>query len=204
MIYQWDAATGKQLHPPSENSHVRGAISQIAVAPDGGRLYAAADDEKIHAWNLATGDKLPVAWPATDDLQAMCVSADGRRLLTVGSEQIAVRSTESGEQTLQIETDESLRSAAFADDGRLIIASDWEGSILAWDHSGRQRWAYRRENEEHPLDDVEHLAVSSDGKHLFAVGGQDGASPQGRRWRGRATRQPPGQPFHRDRRLAGG
>jgi WD40 repeat protein len=97
LLCRWDCATGKRIFPPAEVGEQvpLGDITQLALAPDGARLYSAATWPRICVWNLGQG-VLEKSWSRDGDT-ALYVSLDGKRLLAGSDHGAAILDAATGQ-----------------------------------------------------------------------------------------------------------
>ena len=179
MIYQRDAETGKQLYPPPENEHVRGSIEQVAVAPQGDRLFAATDDGTVHVWDLKTRRKVATWEAEVDDVVTMTVTPDGKLLWLLGEGVRGLDAT-TGEIIKRINVDNRLQAATVAAGGKLILGALWNGQIKAWDTAdGSERFSTPAHEDGNDVKDIagnEHHVVVAGARLLEIRKLTDGAS----------------------------
>ena len=129
----------------------RGVLRTAAISPDGQWVAALADIGRIYLWNRQTGalvhtlKLVPDVLGGSPDSQAVvgsvAFSPDSARLVATSSDHDLVRewSVASGQQ---IGHDiHAARSApwfstvAYSADGRLLITTDWSGTVQLWNAS---------------------------------------------------------------------
>ena len=139
-------------------------VGGLVFAPDGDHLYVAAGNH-VHVWNVASGEHLDGSEFQGRSIRSLAISPDGRTLAAVGSDAYLL-ATESLE-TLAVITalrDESLYSAYFLFDGRLVLGGT-KGRILFYAPGTFERVAAPQS----PLNgDVIALGTSADGRYLLA------------------------------------
>ncbi|MEE4185411.1 MAG: WD40 repeat domain-containing protein, partial [Gammaproteobacteria bacterium] len=72
--WDWDTGTSAAVVPGST------AVTRLAVSADGRRLVTAGADLQLRLWDLSTGKMLPDAIQAAGEVDAMWLTANGRRL----------------------------------------------------------------------------------------------------------------------------
>ncbi len=99
VLQRWDLATGKPLwRDTSELGHT-GEVSVLAFSADGKRLVSASNDGTVRLWDTTTGKPLrvwrghegrrpvPVMSYADAGVKTLDISADGRRVVSAGSDE---------------------------------------------------------------------------------------------------------------------
>jgi WD40 repeat protein len=83
-IYIWDVESRKLVHPLP---HARDVASySVAFSPDSTRLLSGHEDGSVFWWDAASGKKLKEFKHGKAAVYSVCLSADGRRALTAGSD----------------------------------------------------------------------------------------------------------------------
>jgi WD40 repeat protein len=116
-----------------------GAITSIAVTPDGERAMTASDDGEVRIWQPITGTLLGTLripqLPMTFRANRVALTADGRFGLTIGGDGPSVRlwnlATGSCLKTLEGQEGEAAALALSADGSRAVSLDS--GSIKVWD-----------------------------------------------------------------------
>jgi WD40 repeat protein len=130
----WDLETGRCLRTRTDHA---GAVSAVAVSPDGRTLASGSADGGVRLLDLKTGRRLP-GMPAlgTRWIEALAFSPDGRLLAVGGTDGFLLWDVAAGKPRL---TEPGTRGwfnprLAFRPDGRLLLAA-WatRGDVWAWD-----------------------------------------------------------------------
>jgi WD40 repeat protein/tRNA A-37 threonylcarbamoyl transferase component Bud32 len=161
-------------------------IRDLAVAPDGQRLYSSGGDVKV--WDLGTGKELatlplpripanpaPVLGLPSYLPGSLVLAADGKRLFSAGTDAITVWDLDAGKEALTLAEPRALKLAVSPDGTRLFAATMGQ-TIHVWDlQTGKRAFslnghgvAARPNRPQFPL--IHALAVSADSKRLFSAG----------------------------------
>jgi WD40 repeat protein len=130
VVRRWDPTTGKQIGP--ELRHGRG-IWAAELSPDG-RTYATLADHSAVLWEAATGRELFIL-KHPGELRALAFSADGKTLVTGGSDKFArLWEVSSGKAVGQpLPHPHTVWSAAFSPDGTTVLTGCDDGRGRLWD-----------------------------------------------------------------------
>ncbi|MDQ4034013.1 MAG: NB-ARC domain-containing protein [Actinomycetota bacterium] len=160
-IRVWDAATGTVRHTLTSP----GAVSAVAVAPDGAWL-ASADGDGVRIWDLTIGSVRRILTPHTRWASALVVAPDGSWLASASGTRIRVWDTVTGalRHTLTGHT-RKISALVVAPDGSWLASADAGGKVRVWDPvTGTARHAFTGHNRI-----VEALAVAPDGSWLASA-----------------------------------
>jgi WD40 repeat protein len=159
----WDLTTGQLLRRLER--HERPVLGLI-FHPDGVTLLSISRD-RLCRWEIATGKLVREFRSTADNLQAMSLAPDGRRLAVVsGRGKIWVWDVATGNETPALEGHRTAVSAVvFASDGRTVISAGADG-LMAWDvtNLGSSRRLSGRSRE------ASHIVFQGHGK-TFLTGG---------------------------------
>ena len=151
-------------------------ISSLAFTPDGQTLLSASDDGTIRVWDVVPRAKeksahvfarnsISIAWRTYGP--ALCLSPDGRHLLTVYTNQ-----TFSLWDTLRLAEGErhplpftNTTIAAVAPGGRLAAFGSRSGEVMLWDVETGQARFFAQPGTNH----IHRLVFSLDGRYLAAA-----------------------------------
>jgi WD40 repeat protein len=161
----WDLRSGKLIRKMGTHKLVDCAA---AFSPDGRILAAAAQDDMIRLWDVATAGLLR-QWKGPR-AEALAFSPDGQSLaLATKYEKPGVRvwETATGQERLRLAVG-GVCAVAFAPDGRCLAAAGMDGTVRVWDWpSGQERCCLRGH-----IGVVNAVAFTPDGRGLV-TGGED-------------------------------
>ncbi len=164
----WDAATGGELL--SFTGHTEG-LTSLAFSPDGARIATASDefDTTVKVWDALTGEELFTLSGHPIRVWGLAFSPDGSRLATAGTFGVVkVWDMKTGEELYTLPDQvRTVLGVAFSPDGGRLVTGGGEATRI-WDTATGE--------EVITLSDVgdNWIALSADGKRLFAGSSQDG------------------------------
>lgn len=134
VIELWDVKTGK-AKPPILGRTGQGV--RIAFSPNGKSIAAVALDGTIQLWTVADGQPVSITTGPTDIPTAVGIDfAGNERIVAWGTlgQRVAVWEAPSGKTlTPTFQHWGSIRSIAFASDGKEVVTSGLDGRIVRWD-----------------------------------------------------------------------
>jgi WD40 repeat protein len=160
----WDIATGRRVrrfhHLPSEDG--------FTFAPDGRALVSGGPYFRF--WDVARGHEIG-RFPRLGEIVSLAFRADGKAIATASGEELQLWEVSTARELRRMNGPlQSIRSVAFAPDGKVLASSGIGGSLQLWDAAtGRE---LRRVPALHGW--VAQVAFSPDGKS-FAAGDERGA-----------------------------
>jgi WD40 repeat protein len=165
-ISMWEAATGKRLwrFPGEQEQENWGVFS-----PDGARFVSTRNGRTVYLWEAASGRllrKLAPSGGAKED--TLAVSPDGRLLAeTVGRHTVKLREVTTGREVHTLpRTDKPVALLRFSPDGRVLLATDEEGTAIhLWETTGGKELGRRATG---PVL-IHTLRFSPDGKRFAGV-----------------------------------
>lgn len=145
---------------------------QVAVSPDGHRLYVASEDSGKLVVIGATGGVIAKV-AVGDEPEGVAVSPDGKRVLVTSEADsaVAIVDADSGTITSHVKVGKRPRNALFLPDGgRAWVSGENDGTVSLIDvTSGRLVRQVRLEGDgARPMD----IALSPDGKTLYVTTGR--------------------------------
>lgn len=168
-VVLFDAKDG---NPPKRlEGHVKTEDVPFAVFhPKGDWLATAGDDRRILFWSLPEGEKLEKEWQAPDQVWALAVSRDGKRLASAGRDGIVtLRNVHTGQilQTCKGHKD-SIRHLAFSPtEDDLLASASYDETARLWN----LKTCKSRVLKGH-IGTVGFIAFSPDGQQV-STGGSD-------------------------------
>jgi WD40 repeat protein len=127
----WDAETGNTLIE-GKDAH-DGNVVGVAFSPDGKSLLTAGRDLSVKLWDVEKGTLIRKYLGASDNVEAIAFSKDGKRFLAGETRIVHVFETETGKIVHRFEdhTDEVL-AVAFLPDGRRAVSGGKDHIIRLW------------------------------------------------------------------------
>ncbi len=118
-----------------------GAISALAFAADGKRVFSGDTKGNILQWDLASGQSTSMIELREERVLHVGTTGDGRRLVAVATGQVSLLSldAQSPEQEVIDLPFQKISGAALSDDGGRLAVGDYEGRIAVIDLATR-RW----------------------------------------------------------------
>ncbi|HEY7153570.1 MAG TPA: WD40 repeat domain-containing protein [Gemmataceae bacterium] len=113
----------------------RGAVHQLAFAPDGRSAASAGEDRTIRLWDLASGEEKRRFEGHADEVMSLAFAPDGRHLLSGGRDR-SVRwwDVDTGKEVRRFTGHtEAVRAVAISADGRLALSGGEDRTLRLWD-----------------------------------------------------------------------
>jgi WD40 repeat protein/serine/threonine protein kinase len=128
-IKVWYAADGSVVRVIENEAKVQG----IACSPDG-RLLASADEKnKVALWQVADGSLWKTLLGHTGKVRCVAFSPDAKTLASGGEDKVVrLWNVVTGQELLQLPTDDFVNGLAFAADSRVLAAALHNGAVKVW------------------------------------------------------------------------
>ena len=120
-IKVWNAETGGAF--ATLRGH-NGSVTSVSFSPDGGQIISGSADRTVKIWDkdaIRDQESLTVGahyYP----VESVRFSPDGRRIVSGGGRTVKVWDAANGQQTLTLESDDTVYSVAFSLDGKRITS----------------------------------------------------------------------------------
>lgn len=157
----WDISTGEQVI----ESPVEWQASWINASPDGSRWASIDSIGRVRVMDLVAQKSFYVQDVHHDHGRSVDYSPDGK-LLASASERILLWDAATMSRITPLEYESIVWSVAFSPDGRWLVSTHGDGSILIWDVANRELEASLRQHS----GGVRAVAFSPDGKRLATAG----------------------------------
>jgi DNA-binding beta-propeller fold protein YncE len=160
-----DATTGKGLWTAQVG---RGALTSVAVSPDGKRIAVGSDDCTVSAIDAASGKMLMRAQGHRAAVTSVAISPDGKQLATGGADNsVLVWDLPTGRQLLRVQAhNKPVECVAFSPDGKLLASGGQDKTVRLFDT------ATGKELRQLEVEAVRCVAFSPDGKLVAVAGGE--------------------------------
>src|SRR5687767_1739734 len=153
----WNLDTGESLAGIQE----AWAGNWTALSPDRKQLASLGTYGEVKFVDLARGKVIQQSHGHHDHGRAVAYSPDGK-LLATGAERVVLWDVASMTKLVPLEYESIVWSVAFSPDGRWIVSTHGDGSILIWDVANRELEANLRQHS----GAVRAVAFSADGKRV--------------------------------------
>ena len=151
----------------------QGALTAVAITPDGRRLATGGFDGEVVLWDAGTGAEL-LRLPAHQGaVRGVALSGDGSTLVTGGDDSVTrVWDARDGRELFVLQGHLArVRAVGVSRDGWLVVSGADDGTVHAWDAKRGNEYLVTAAFEA----GVRSVAVSADGRR-FAVGSRLGAA----------------------------
>jgi WD40 repeat protein len=111
-----------------------GAVTAVAVTPDGKLAVSASVDETLKVWDLASGRELRTLAGHTDQVWAVAVTPDGQRAVSASRDQtLKVWDLASGRELSTLGGHKGLVAAVgVTPDGQRAVSASHDGTLKVW------------------------------------------------------------------------
>jgi WD40 repeat protein len=145
----------------------KGAITGVALSPDGSRVFSTSDDGSLHLWDAKTGQLIRPFRGHQGAVYCVVVSADGNHVVTGGKDgTVRLWEVATGKQVL---TGTGHKGAVWklcwAGDQRLLSAGE-DGTVRLWDAATLQE---RGQYAEHKRP-LRMVTATADGQQALSGG----------------------------------
>lgn len=114
-----------------------GAVTGLALMPDGRRVLTGSEDRSVRMWALASGTEL-ASFPIQGRAIAVAVSADGRQAVVSAEHHLEIWDLVSESLILSIAGESGYLLTFTADGQRILVGNEWEGTVkLLNAHTGK-------------------------------------------------------------------
>jgi WD40 repeat protein len=148
-----------------------GAVTSIALSPDGHLMLVGSSDDTAHLMDAATGAQIRRFVGHGGIVTSVAFSPDGRRALTSSDDQtVRLWEVATGKviQTLKGHTF-AVSGAVFSPDGRRVLTGSLDGTAMLWDGDTGQR--LRTFENPEISGAITSVAISPDGRRVLTGAG---------------------------------
>jgi len=165
---------------PIWNYTADGIITVVDITQDGQYIIAGSKDCRVYVFNNK-GNKL-WRYDVGGEISSISTTPNGKYIV-VGAKHGMVYLFDINENVLWNyeagEHESTINSVAISSDGKYIVAGGgnysgwWYGYIYFFNRSGKLLWTYKTGESEYGSNNVNSVAISSDGKYIVAGGGNN-------------------------------
>jgi len=129
----------KAANPLTLSGH-KGAVSALAITPDGQTLITGGDDATVRLWNLSDGAPARTIEGHSAPVLALAVSPDGHSLLSGSADKLArlFDLAKGTQRTVLTGHLAPVRAVGFAPKGDQVVTAGEEGGLKVWDSTSGQ------------------------------------------------------------------
>jgi WD40 repeat protein len=125
----WNAVTGA-LHTPLLGH--RGRVTSVGFGADGGWVFTSGDDGTTRTWSLGADPELRTVAQGTSPVRDVAASRNGAVVADARADGTVTVQTAEGRSLLGVRLAGPATSVALSDDGRRLLATGEDGSIVVW------------------------------------------------------------------------
>ncbi len=130
-VHLWNAFDGQPSSPPFRVG-VEGALTVVALSPDGKRLLGSAGNTAA-LWDAVTGRQLSQKLEYHEDVNAAAFSPDGKYALLGTSDSVAdLLDPRTGERLRRLKQGNAIFSASFDRESRLVLTGSEDHTARIW------------------------------------------------------------------------
>ena len=156
----WEVATGHKRN----TSNAEWAGNWFALAPDGKRAVVIDPHGYLKTFDFSHQESILTQHAHHDHGRAIEYSPDGK-LIASGAERVLLWDATTATRIAPLEYESVVWSLAFSPDGRWLVSTHGDGSVVIWDVVNRELEANLRQHS----GGVRALALSPDGKRLASA-----------------------------------
>jgi WD40 repeat protein len=147
----------------------RGAVTAIAISPDGKTLASASEEKTIKVWALPKGNRIATIPSRQESVTDLAMSPDGTLLASVAAdENVKLWSLPTGRLRATLKDTEYVRALAISPDGKMLATTGGD-SIKLWTLPAGAPLGVLGEN----ATQINALAISPDSKILVSGAGNE-------------------------------
>jgi len=168
----WDTETARELQKFSGHTD---EVRQAVFHPDGKHVLSGGRDGLVRMWTLDTATEVKQFKSTGKWADGVAVTGDGRFVAIAGGT-VAIFEIASGKMVSECKGHQfSATGVAFADDGKRILSSGYDGTARLWDRdTGKELYRFRDHKEF-----LWSAVPSPDGKWVL-TGGGGGSAGEGK------------------------
>lgn len=147
-----------------------GAVTSVAVTPDGTRAVSVDEHGELRVWQPLTGQCLRTLEVPGSRLTSVAIADDGRTALTGGGDELLrLWNVDAGTCRTLAGHEYEATAVALSGDGTRAVSGSWDGSLLNWDVAAGSSAGALEGHE----DRVTGVALSTAGRVAVSGGGHD-------------------------------
>ncbi len=137
---EWSLAEYSEFHPYKHCPGEAARIFSVAYVPASNEVLCGGRDGSIHRWSRATGQRAFSWTPHQSEVSFLCLSPDGKWVLSYGTRQVTETNIETGENRLPLQRHVgSVEAVAFLPSGKQVVSASSDATLRLWEvESGKQ------------------------------------------------------------------